>query len=76
MRVSVKIDREKCIVAGLCMIHAPMIFVPEESDGKPAIAPEYRVGPQMDIGEVPHELLGLAKEAEANCPVRAIRVGQ
>ncbi len=76
MRVTVRIDRERCIVAGLCMIHAPMIFVPEEADGKPAVAPEYRVGPQPDVGEIPRELLGPAKEAEANCPVRAIQVGR
>lgn len=74
MPVRVKIDRSRCVVAHFCVFFAPTVFIPHGDGGKPAVAAEYSVDGGLEEGLVPEELLDQVKEAERNCPSRAIRV--
>jgi len=70
--VRVRIDRNKCVVAHFCLLYAPTVFVPLGDLGKPAIAENYRIS--LEEGAIPDELVDAVKEAEKNCPSKAIRV--
>lgn len=59
--MKVVIDRERCTGHGLCLRHAPEIFDHDDS-GLAVVRPE-----------VATDLAG-AREAERNCPERAISV--
>ena len=61
MSHKIVVDREKCIACGACSATCPVSF--EMKDGKAAPIK----------GEV--EELSCEKDAEAGCPVGAIRVG-
>lgn len=56
------VDKEKCIGCGLCASIAPEIFEMED-DGLAGV-----------VGEVTSSNGTEAKEAEASCPVEAIKV--
>jgi ferredoxin len=57
------VDKDICIGCGLCEEICPDVFSMDD-DGK-AIAAD---------GEIPEDLIDLAKDAESQCPVEAIKV--
>ena len=62
--MKIKVDPNKCIGAGHCVVSAPRLFAQGEEDGLVILL-------QPDAGD---ELVSAALEAARLCPTRAIEV--
>jgi ferredoxin len=64
--VSVQVDRERCIGAGMCALAAPDLFTQDEEDGL--------VVPLFAEGALPEEQESPAAEAARLCPSGALQL--
>jgi ferredoxin len=63
--VHVRVDGEMCVGTGMCEATAPDLFEVTE-DGTARVL----------LDDVPPELVDRAREAAANCPTRALQLGE
>ncbi len=70
----VRIQREECIMDGVCWSLCPDVFEANSEDGKSQITKKYRINNRIDDGEVLENLEACVKEASMACPVQIIRV--
>ncbi|MGC9358140.1 MAG: ferredoxin [Anaerolineae bacterium] len=73
-KFTVSIDREDCIICGVCWSVCPEVFEPSEEDELSQIVEEYRVKDDPGEGEIPADLEDCAVEAADSCPVEIITV--
>jgi ferredoxin len=62
--MSVTVDRERCIGAGMCVLTAPEVFDQDEEDGRVVLL----------VTDPPEELQDAVRQAERLCPSGAIAV--
>lgn len=60
--MEVRVDRERCVASGLCMVHVPEVFDQSDEDGKVLLNT-----PMPEAA-----LIGAVQAAVARCPNRAI----
>jgi ferredoxin len=72
--LSVTIDREECILCGVCYEDCPEVFVEGPDEGLSQIVPEYQVNDDPATGEVPPDLEECVRLAAEDCPVEIIHV--
>jgi ferredoxin len=72
--ISVRIDRDECIVDGVCWETCPEVFEESPDDELSQIVAKYRVNDDPGLGKVPEELEDCVTEAADVCPVYIIHV--
>jgi ferredoxin len=61
--VEIRVDRDRCVVSGLCVLLVPGVFDQSEEDGKVLLT----------TGAPGTELAGAVRAAASRCPSGAIR---
>ncbi|RLG52635.1 MAG: ferredoxin [Thermoproteota archaeon] len=70
----VHIDREECVMDGVCWMLCPDVFEANSEDGKSQIREEHRVKDRIEEGLVPEDLRECINEAATACPVQIIHI--
>jgi ferredoxin len=71
--VKVTIDREECILCGICWETCPDVFE-EGDDGFSQIVTEYRTDDDPGAGVAPADQADCVGDAALDCPVEIIHV--
>jgi len=73
---AVRVDKLKCITAGVCWSIAPDIFEYDPSTGKTRVKNPYRRDDTKSesVGEIPEGLREAAESATETCPTGSITV--
>jgi len=72
--MKVRIDRELCTLCAVCWATCPEVFEEDPNEGYSQIVAQYRVGDEVDQGEVPDTLSDCVTEAVDSCPAEAIKI--
>ena len=72
---SVTIDRDECIICGVCWTTCPEFFEESPDDGYSKVVDQYMAGDDPGQGEAPDNLEDCVQEAADGCPVEIIHVG-
>ena len=71
---SVTIDRDECIICGVCWTTCPEFFEESPDDGYSKVVVQYQVGGDPARGEAPGKLGDCVQEAANGRPVEIIHV--
>lgn len=74
MAVTIKIDRDQCIVCESCWTICPEVYEQNATDSWSQIVPKYQVGNDPATGSIPDDLKAKAQEAADACPVTIIHL--
>ncbi len=70
----VTIDRDECIICGVCWEECPEFFESSEEDEMSQVVEAYRVEGAIDEGLAPGDLEECVTTAADGCPVEIIHV--
>ena len=73
-KISIRIDRDECILCGACWEACPDVFEESPDDGLSQVVQEYRVNDDPAQGQVPEDLEDCIQEAADGCPVEIIHL--
>ncbi len=74
MAIKVRIDRDECIICGVCWDSCPDVFEPSPEDELSQVVEKYQVDGDPALGEIPDNLEDCATEGAEGCPVEIIHL--
>lgn len=74
--MKVTIDRQECIICGVCWSDCPDFFEQSPLDEFSQVVESRRVGGDPALGEAPAELADCVRQAAEGCPVEIIHVDE
>jgi ferredoxin len=72
--ISIRIDRDECILCASCWEICPEVFEESSDDGLSQIVEGHRLHGDPALGKVPDELEGCVQDAADACPVEIIHL--
>jgi ferredoxin len=73
-KIDVRIDRDECIMCGVCWSVCPEFYEESDEDGLSQVVEEYRVGDDLSHGKASQDLEDCVEEGADGCPVAIIHV--
>jgi len=73
-KFKVTIDRDECIICGVCWSSCPEFFESGSEDELSQVVEEYQVDDAVDEGMAPADLEECVTEAADGCPVEIIHI--